>query len=94
MKPITLVFLCLGAIIAWPIAKDAAIDKAMAQFMAQSNLNKIIKDNDIGPLGGMLTTTFGKAYISQMLSSQDIGTQIEVVFRILVLNEIPNPSSL
>jgi hypothetical protein len=89
MKIAMLALIGIGAVVAWPIAKDAAIDKAVATFMNQSTLSEKINKSDAGPIGNMFAYGLAKGIASQAMSEQDIGTQILVVFRVLVLNDVP-----
>ena len=89
MKISTFVILCIGCVIAWPIAKDAALDKMVHSFMSQSQLSTQIGKSDFGPIGSMVANGFLKGIANNIISEKDIGTQILIVFRVLALDDVP-----
>jgi hypothetical protein len=86
MKWTTVLILGIGCVIAWPITKDATIDKIVNTYAQQAQL----KENDLGgPIGSAIAIGFMKSVASGFLNQQEIGTQIEVVFEVLVIGQIP-----
>ena len=87
MKLVTLALLGIGAVVAWPHLKDAAAEKLVNHYLKESGLSEDVRK--AGPLAKMMFGSLGTAAVENELSTHDIGTQIEVVFSVLVLNEMP-----
>jgi hypothetical protein len=89
MKWTTAVILAVGCIIAWPIAKEAAIDKLVSRYMKESGVSEKLNKDGSGAIGNVLMFTASKAMAYSVFDQQDIGTQVVAVFRALVLDDIP-----